>query len=247
MKLWKKLLIGLLAALAGIILCRGAIANLALSIGVRAVTGLRLEIRHLAVGIAKPRVVVEDLKLFNPPGFQDPIMVDLPKLEVNVDLGAFLRGRTHLRHLDLYLREFIVVKNEKGELNLDSVTAVQKARAKSGGKMEKGKPAQPPNSFEIDELHLRVGKVIYKDYSRGPTPDVREFSVNLDERYNHVTDPAALGALIVSRALVRTTIAGLAQFSLEDLGGLLEKSAGTAGETAAEAMGLLKKVLPLKE
>ena len=246
MKLRAKLLLGLLIFLAAGFLCKGALAKAALSAGVRAVTGLRLEIRRMAVGVWKPRVMVEELRLFNPRGFVDPVMVDLPELTVDYDLGAFLRGHTHLRQLDLYLKELVVVKNEKGQLNLDSLTSVQQAHAQRGQRKAKPQPTTTV-TFEIDELHLRIGKVIYKDYSRGGSPMIQEFSVNIDEHYSHVTDPTALGSLIVTRALFKTTVAHLAQLDLSDLNHLLEKSVDTAGDATTEAVDLLKKILPVKE
>ena len=253
----RKILIGLFIVLVLLFVGSGFIARIAVSTGVKAVTGLRLEIRRLQVGLFQNHLAVGEMKLYNPNGFSDRIMVDLPVLEGDYDLGGFLRGQTHLQKLDLYLREMVVVKNKEGQLNLNSVTAVQKSQtqAQQGRKEQKPKPS---GGFLIDELHLRVGKVIYKDYSRGGTPAVQEFEINIDEHYSHVTDPTALGALIVSRALFKTTIAQLAQFNMEDLnrqignvfqlpGYLLGKSSKTAGEAAGEAVDVLKKLLPVKE
>lgn len=247
-------MIGIVAALALLFLTKGVIAKMAVSAGVKAVTGLRLEIRSLQVGVFQSRVHARGIKLHNPHGFPDPMMADLPELYVDYDLPAFFTGRTHLRELRVDLREFTVVKDRQGRLNLDSLTAVKKA------KEEKGKEKKPakPGSFQIDQLDLKVGKVVYKDYSAGGEPSVREFNVNLHERHSNVNDPAALGALIVSRALFNTAVAGLANFDLGALDnyakdvlkfstGTLQKAGNQAVDTAGDAVekvsGTIKNLL----
>ena len=250
----KKLLIGIVAALALLFVAKGVIAKMAVSAGVKAVTGLRLEIRSMQVGVFQGRAHARGMRLHNPAGFPDPVMADLPELYVDYDLPAFFTGRTHLRELRVDLREFNVVKDRQGRLNLDSLTAVKKAKEEKG---QQKKPARP-GSFQIDQLDLKVGKVVYKDYSGGGEPSVREFNVNLHERHSNVNDPAALGALIVSRALLNTAIAGLANFDLgtlddyaqdvlkfsgETAGNVVEKAVDTAGDTVEKAADTLKNLL----
>lgn len=257
----KKLLIGIVAVLALLFVARGAVAKMAVSAGVKAVTGLTLEIRSLQVGVFRSRVRAQGVRLHNPDGFPDPAMADLPELYVEYDLPGFFAGRTHLRELRVDLRELNVVKDRQGRLNLDSLTAVKKAKEEKGKPAQEKKPAKP-GSFQIDQLDLKVGKVIYKDYSAGGEPSVREFPVNLHERHANVNDPAALGALIVSRALFNTAVAGLAKFDLGALDnyakdvlkfstGTLQKVGGQAVDTAGKAVegaaDTLKKLFPIGE
>ena len=243
----KKFLIGFLAVAAVLFLAKGAIAKMAVSGGVRAVTGLKLEIRSLAVGIFRSRVHAQGIKLHNPAGFPDPVMADLPELYVDYDLPAFFTGKTHLRELRVHFRELTVVKDAQGRLNLDSLTAVKKAKEEKG---QQKKPAKP-GSFVIDSLELKVEKVVYKDYSAGGTPSVREFNVNLNERHSNVNDPSALGALIVSRALLHTAIAGLANFDLGALDNyakdVLKFSTGTLEQVGTQTTDTLKNLLPFGE
>ena len=246
----KKVFIWILAAAALLFLAKGAIARIAVSTAVHAVTCLRLDIRRMEVGLFRSRVHVQGMRLHNPAGFPDRVMADVPEIYVDYDLPAFLTGGTHLRELRLDLRELTVVKNREGKLNLDSLTPVKKS------KEDKAKPAQQkrsarPGSFRIDDLHLRVGKVVYKDYSAGGQPSVREFHVNLDERHRNVNDPAALGALIVSRALLKTTIASLANFDLGSLDDyakdVLKFSTETLNNVGEKAVDTLNKILPFGE
>ena len=258
----KKLLIWIVAVVAVLFLAKGAIAKMAVSAGVKSVTGLRLEIRSLQVGVFRSRVDAQGVKLYNPGGFRDPVMADLPQLYVDYDLPGFFAGKTHLRELRVNLKEFTVVKDKQGRLNLDSLKAVQKAKEQKEKPAKQKEPARRPGSFQIDQLDLTVGKVVYKDYSGGGEPSVREFNVNLHERHANVNDPAALGALIVSRALFSTAVAGLANFDVgmldnyardilkfsgDTLTNAGQKAVGTAGKVVDTAAGTLKKILPFGE
>ena len=104
----------LLVATAAVFAAKNVIAQIAVSQGVKAITGLRLDIGSMNVGILKTLLGIKDLKLFNPRGFQDKIMVDMPEIYVDYDLGAFLKGKVHLEEVRLNLKELTVVKNEKG-------------------------------------------------------------------------------------------------------------------------------------
>lgn len=231
----KKVLIGFAVAAVVLLAAKNVIAKLAVSAGVGAVTGAKLEMRSLEVGLFRSRVHAQGVKLHNPKGFPEKIMADLPELYVDYDLPAFFTGKTHLRELRVHLKEFIVVKDAQGRVNLESLKPVQKA--KEEGKEKKPKPETKPGAFRIDDLHLKVGKVIYKDYSGGGAPRIEEFPVNLDEHHQNVNDPTALGALIVTRALFKTGVAKLANLdlrALESYGHGLLKATGTAIDAATK-------------
>jgi hypothetical protein len=183
-------------------------------------------------GIFKTSIGINELQLYNPSGFVDELMIDLPEIYVDYDLGAFMKGRTHLEEVRLNLKEFIVVKNEAGELNLDSLNVVKTEEEEEvidKGKKEKTKMPK----LQIDLLELRIDKVVYKDYSKGTPPKVKEYNVNIDERFENITDPKTLGRLIIVKALKNTAIARLANF---DIGKLQKGLIGTVKKTAEMAL-----------
>lgn len=267
MKKFITVLLVVLLVLGTLCLAKNAIAKMAVSGGVKAITGLKLELQSMDVGFLRTAVGIKGLRLFNPRGFSDPMMAEIPELHVDYDLPAFFRGKVHLEEVKLYLKEFTVVKNEKGELNLNSLKTVQAAKEEKKAPSEKKKGKTP--EIQIDVLDLQVGKVIYKDYSAGTPPKVTEFNINLHERHENITNPYRLGSLIVSRALFRTTVARLASFDLDVLEGQLTDTlkkyrgqltevagttrgaggeiVGTAKEAAQEAVGTLKKIFPLEK
>lgn len=213
-------------------LAKDAIVKASVEKGVELVTGLKLSIRSIHVGVLKTVVDIKGLRLANPPGFVDRTMADIPEIYVHYDLPAVMGGKIHLPEARLILKEFVVVRNERGELNLNALRTVQAQKeGKSPSQMAAGKAPE----IMIDRLSLSIGKVVYKDYSRGGSPYIREFNINLNESYTNVDDPYKLANLIVVKALMDTSIAGLANFDLRGL-------QSTVGDTLASAQKLVAAV-----
>jgi uncharacterized protein involved in outer membrane biogenesis len=227
----------ILAAVITLSFSKNIIAKISIEKGVGMVTGLRLDMRSLNVGIIRTLIGIKDLKLFNPEEFEDRIMVDMPEIYVDYDLGAIFKGKVHLEEVRLNLKKFVVVKNEKGELNLDSLKVVQAEKEEKIPSEEK--KAKAP-ALRIDVLDLKIDKVIYKDYSKGTPPSVKEFNVNINERYENITNPYALASLIMVKALMNTTIASLADFDLgplqSEISGTLKEATQITKETAGKAI-----------
>ena len=221
---------------------KNVVIKTSVTAGVRTMTGLKLSIRGMDFGIFKTLIGINELQLYNPSGFVDELMFDVPEIYVDYDLGAFMKGRTHLEEVRLHLKEFIVVKNEAGELNLDSLKVVKEEEKEviDEGKKEKTKTRE----LQIDVLELRIDKVVYKDYSKGTPPKVKEYNVNIDERFENITDPKTFGRLVILKALKNTTIARLANFDIEKLqrgiSGTVKKTAEKALQTPGRAIEIGK-------
>lgn len=162
------------------------------------------------------------------------------------------------------LKELSVVRNADGELNLNSLNIV-KAPPKKKEKTVASRQAMP--AIMIDRLHLKVGRVIYKDYTQAPFPKILEFNINLDEKYENIKNPYALGSLIVTRSLYKMSVSQLTGFDLgtleDSLEGIVSKSSAAiekvsekmvgiskgltkeASETFGEAKGALKEIISL--
>ena len=204
---FKGVLLVLLVMAIAVWLLKNAVAKAAVTTGVQAMTGLHLGIHSMNVGIVNSAVGIRGLTLENPAGFSDRVMVDLPEIYVRYDLGAFLQQRVHLPEVRLDLKEFMVVRDPQRRLNLDALKVVQQSK-RGPAPAKKAEPEKAPE-IQIDALRLKIGKVVFKDYTGGGAPHVQEFSINLDERYTQITNPQALAALIVSRALMNTSVAKL--------------------------------------
>ena len=250
----KKILIGIVIFLFLGVIGRSALAGIAVSGTVKAVTGLRLDMK-LNVGLFKPMIRIRQMKLYNPAGFSQPVMMDMPELDVTYDLKAFLGGGVHLPDLFVDLKEFNVERNAKGELNIDALKFVQEKKQRGN--------APPPVSgdFDIDKFRLRVGHVTFKDASINP-PRNADFVLNTDESYTGVKSPQLLGTLIVTRALTKTAIARLANFDINGLvqdmsgsvkkvsnmaTGLVNTTVGTGVDAGGQAVDTLKGLLPFEK
>ncbi len=217
---------------------------------VEAVTGARVSLGSLSFSLTRSRAALAGFKVWNPPGFSDQTMVEMPQVVVVYDLKDFLRGKTHLRDLQLNLKELLVERNGKGELNLDALKFVKEKREEKAA----GRPAPSGEAMPllIDHLRLQIGRVVYKDYSRGSSPFVREFDIHLDEEYSHVTDLRVLASLVLVRATVNTAIADLTNLPTDllkgDVEGVLKRAAGfgldTSKDVAEKAIKTLRNLIP---
>ena len=259
------------AIMIALFLGKNMIIKTSVTTGVKAMTGLKLSIRSMNVGVFKSLIGINEMQLYNPSGFKDKLMMDLPEIYVDYNLGSIMGGKAHLEEVRLNLKEFIVVKNEAGELNLDSLRVVKETEGEEAEKGEGEKEKTEMPDIQIDLLALKIDRVIYKDYSKGTSPKVKEFNVNIDEQYENITDPQSFVRLIIVKALKNTTIASLANFDIGKLQkGLTEtvrktaekaleapvkaveagkdlieeKATETAKETVGKAADTLKKLLP---
>lgn len=240
MNKYLKILIIAVAVIFVAAIAKDAIIKIAVEKGAGLVTGLRLNIGELNVGIFKQAVAIKNLRVLNPKSFPDKNMIDMPEIYVNYDLPAIIGGKIHLPEVRLNLKEFVVVKNAKGELNLNALRTVQ--AQKQGKAPSQAAPGKAPN-IKIDSLKLSIGKVIYKDYSKGSTPDVKEFNVNINESYTNIDNPYTLASLIVVKALMNTSIASLTNFDLRGLQGTVGDTLASAQKMASTATAVAQKTV----
>lgn len=171
-------------------------------------------------------------------------MLDMPEIFVSYDLPSIMKGKVYLPELRVSLKEFLVIKDKQGKMNLDAITGL--AASKEGVKKEEPSKAKAPApEIQIDSFKLHLGKVIFKDYSKG-APSVREFDIGLNEEYKNITNPNTLVGLIVMKVMLNTPIAALSNF---DMGGLEDSVAGAlasskklASDAAVLATGTLTDV-----
>jgi len=230
------IIIIILLPLVIIISARNIIVKNAVSKGVKTMTGLDLNLKSINIGIFKSLIGIKGLNLYNPSGFTDRLMVNIPEIYVDYDLGAFLKKKVHFEEMRLNLKELVVVKNKKGQLNLNALKVTQA----KGEKKESSKKPKEALKFKIDVLQLKIGKVIFKDYSQGPKPQTKEFNINIDERYKNITDPYEFSKLVITKALMNTTIGNLANI---DLGPLKKGASDALKKVKEEASSMVNKAL----
>jgi len=236
-----KLLVIILAVLVVLGFAKDLIAKGAIEQGVNTVTGIKLNMASLRIGILKTLVDIKGLKLYNPPDFKDKVMMDMPEIYVDYDLPAIFKNKIHLEKMVLNLNEFTVVKNEKGVVNLDSLKVVKSQ--KTGANPQEEKKAGKAPEFMIDDIRLKVGKIIYKDYTQGATPKITEVNINLDEQYKNINDPYTLVSLVLVRSLVNTSIGKMVNLDVAGLQSSVNKQLLEAQKSVTEAVSKAQTTL----
>jgi len=243
MKQFAAVVASVLIVLTVIFAVKDTLIKIAVEKTVQHVVGLRLKMSELKFGILNPIVDIKNLKLYNPAGYQDRVLLDMPEIYVNYDLLSFFKGRVHLPEMKINLKKLVVVKNREGKLNLDALKFTKSDEKK---KTER-KKSNGALGLKIDTLKLKIDKAYYKDYSGGGSAVVKEFNVNVDETYSDIEDLTALVSLIVVKTLSRTTITSMASFEIYKLKNnikdvLAHPSKIIPVEKVSEIKGTLKEV-----
>ncbi|MBP9853975.1 MAG: AsmA family protein [Candidatus Omnitrophica bacterium] len=217
------------------VLARNFIVKAAVEQGFKAYSGLPLTMGGLNIGLKNTLLDIDDLKVYNPSGFPEDLMVSVPDIYADYSLSDLMKGNIYLKDVRFHLNEFIIVKNKDGKTNLDSLKALM--QPKEGAQQKKEGPSKQKGELKIDNLSLRIDRVIYKDYSAGGEPMVQTFDVNLNEKYSNIEDLNAVISLIVFKALFKTPIAALSGF---DLNGLTSGLTGTLKSSTKLATDAVK-------
>ena len=190
-------------------------------------TGLRIEIGGLKTSFSKSFISIEDMFILNPKGFDDRIMAELPEVYIDYDLPAILKRKIHLQNIKINLKELTIVKEKGDRKNLDQIKSLKKEKTEK--QKEKDSRSQ---GLQIDNLYLKMGKVIYKDYSSGGKPTITEFDININARYKNLKNADAIMELIIAKAIISTALGKLSDFDgFEDI----------ASDASGEGKNVFKK------
>jgi uncharacterized protein involved in outer membrane biogenesis len=242
------IIIGIIVVIIALLLIfKNVLIKTAVEQGTKRTTGLELTIEDMDVGLLTSRVDITGMQLLNPAGFTDKIMIDISQLLVDVELGSFFKKRAHVQTLALDLKELVVVRNKDRKLNLSALKSVsgKQKKVKKPVDQKEGKKEKEAPQVVIDTLILKIGRVVYKDYSWGTKPFTKTFTLGINEIYHDITDPNKLVNLIIVRALQKTNIAQLANFDLgslkADVGDTLKTVEKAATETGQKELEDLEK------
>ncbi|MDD5018826.1 MAG: hypothetical protein PHS61_00170 [Candidatus Omnitrophica bacterium] len=195
-----------LVALAAILILRDQVIRKSIIIATTQVTGASASIEKFSLSLFRQTVTIRGFKLYNPPGFPKEIFVDMPMIHVAYVLGDIIRQHLHFKEINIALKELVIIKNKDGQLNVDQLKVMQEAEKQKGEAAEEEKPA-PQLPLQIDLLRLRIGKIIYKDFTAGEKPKIDVYDLGSKEKtYQNITSAQQLVTLILSEALKSTAI-----------------------------------------
>ena len=210
-----KIIILVIVSLVGFCLARDFLVKSLIGTVASSITGAPVRVGGLSLSVIKQSVKISNFRMYNPKGFAKGILVDIPKIGVSWDLAAFIRGKIHLKQLELSIREVGMVKNKEGKLNVDSLKITEK---KSADKKKKA-PARPL-VMRIDIVSLEMGRVVSKDYSVAGQPIIKVYDIGLKKTYKNITSAQQLAALIISEPLKSAGIQGLEVYGVSMLAGV---------------------------
>ena len=199
------------------VIARNILARTIIVKGVKAVTGMTVDIGSINIGLTHSGISVSGLKIYNPDGFNDKLLADIPEVYVDFDLPGLFINRVHLRQLRIDINECDIILNDSGKLNVNSLALFL---PKPGG----GKSPE----VKIDELRLKITKIVYKGYFPAVGAKSTEFNIDIDESFHDVTNPSRVAGDILKRILERIGVAGLANFDIKALGTQIKDQAQQA-------------------
>jgi uncharacterized protein involved in outer membrane biogenesis len=206
------LFIAVLAAIiAGILLLDSVVRGVVVR-RLQAATGMGVKITAVHVGLLKPTMSIEGLKLYNTPEYGGALCLDMPELRLDYDPAALRAGTFHFSLVRLNLAQIGVVEDKKGRNNFDAIQKDNKLAGdtnSTNGNAVAGKERNAPisqtnslNGFAftgIDTLVLSLGKF---NYSKLGSSDKEEVDFNITNQVLHnvksqadITGIAALLAL----------------------------------------------------
>ena len=196
-----------LAAALVIFFAGNSIMKTAVSAGISKAAGTPAHIEKFSLDIFKSSLRMGGFKLYNPKGFPGGVLLDAPLIRVDYVPSSFFRKEPHMRLIEVNLKELAVIKGNDGKLNIDSLKPCQKKTTQP----KEEKPAQEPMKLRIDTLVLSVGRVVYKDYTKGTEPFVQVFDVDMEGKtFTNIDNMQKLMALILVEAMKPTAIRGAA-------------------------------------
>ncbi len=181
------------------------------------VTGAPTNLGGLSLSVIRQSIKITNFRMYNPSGFPEDILVDIPKIGLELNLAALLKGKIHLKQIDFELKELILTKNKEGRLNVDSLKIAQEKKA---GDQEKEKNPAKELVIQIDLANLAIGRIVNKDYSVEGEPAIKVYDVNLNKSYKNITSVQQLAALIITEPLKAAGIQGLKVYAASMLIGV---------------------------
>ena len=158
------------------------------------ITGAPVEMDGFSMNIFTSTIHITGLKMYNPKGFPEGMLVSCPKINVIYDRDSLFKQKPHFLLVEIDLKEMVLTKNKEGKLNVDSLKIVHPPKSSS------------PVPLKIDLLNLSIGKIIYKDYTTGSEPSVRVYDVNRHNSYKSIPTARQLALLVLSEPMKAAAI-----------------------------------------
>lgn len=231
MKKWQKILIITGIVVVGLLIVKNQVIKTTITTVGSNVVGAPLKIKKFSLGLFTQKVRIKGFQVYNPKGFPREPFIDISEVSVDYDLPALIKGKLHLPLIVFDLKEMVVIKNKDGNLNVDSLKIAQE-EARPAAKQVKEQPQKKsqPMPFQIDVMKLNIGRVVYKDYSKGEQPTILVYDVGLkDKTFKNITSVQQMAAMIMVQTMGPTAIKSAKMYAAATILGVGFLPAGVAG------------------
>ena len=193
--IFKRLVV--LAVLLGIALffLQNHIVKLSTGAILRAKSNARMTIGHVDSKLQKGFLRLEGVTILNPVGFQENKFMEINFVQVEFDIVRLLKQEKHLKSLFVDIQRIYIVKQKKEGINIVEI------QNKSGSKSSYGKQDA---GLSVEDLRVRIGDVVYKDYTRRP-PKMSRIFLGLEQRYENVNSLKSIVDSILTQKVLKAT------------------------------------------
>jgi hypothetical protein len=197
----KKVLIWIGIILLVLLIGRNFFIKLGVQAGVKNVLGLKITIDKLNVGLFQSVVRIEGLTIYNPEGFKEETLAEAPLIYIDYELSSILKGEMHCTKIEVDIKEIIIIKNNKGEINLNSLKAIESDSDDTSTETDQEKKEEI--EIKIEKLVLTLDHVRFVDYSRRRKPKERKIRVGIDhEEFENLNSVEEIVRVIILKTLI---------------------------------------------
>lgn len=213
--------------------------------------GARVSVSRFYINLYPVKLGLYGIKIHNPKGFREPVLVAIPEIYFDMDPLGILKGLIHVREVRINIEEITIEKNAQGKINLNEL--IQKLNQSKKDAKQQGQapaPGSPPPSenkgpgkqkaahkvrTQVDKVMVSIGKARYVDTAKEKAVE-RSLSVNIQNfQLQNVTDPASVTEQIVVMMLKKLGLMAV-NAELNDLQHSLENQAKAMVDQARQTL-----------
>jgi hypothetical protein len=185
----------LLLFILGVFFFRDGIIRILTEFTIERQTGLKASIGEMRLRPASSSLLIKNFRIYNPKDFGGSVLLDIPEIYMGFDPDKASNGPVHFKELRFHLAELNVVKNRKGELNLDSIKDAVGADARELNYLFGG----------IDKMVVTLRTIRFTDLQEPRNNYVTDLGVQSEEALNlkNENELEAWGVLLAVRIAVQ--------------------------------------------
>lgn len=190
------------------------------------IAGTTITLDHFSMSLMKQSIRLQGLKIYQPQGFTQQVMVNVPLVSVQWRMMEMLKGKgLHFSLVELDIQELTVIKNSAGEMNFNALKVVKEQQSKNPLSFLKEDSAV---DMKFDLVRLNIGKVVSMDIDQQQKIlNIKEMNIYLkNKEFKRVDSLPSLCALVMVEAVgtsfLKNTVINIKGISSQAATGVLD-------------------------